>query len=211
MSRDSGQQDQDNEKAVAYFSAILNARINTNMERDKALLTLSSAGIGLIVTLLTTVGVSTWLNAFLLAASIIAFSTSIWFAIQIFEVNSDYLDADLDDDEPHRRLEQRRLRKLDRCIRWSFIAGALLLISAGLTSAYDQSINQNAMSDKKPQKESIKTVPDSKKTIRKSVGGVTNHNPSKKPSSSSSSDGDSGSGGSGNSSSGSDSSSNSNE
>lgn len=211
MSNGSKEQGQESGKDIAYYSAILNARISTNMERDKAILTLSSAGIGLIVTLLTTVGVSNLLNAFLLASAIIAFLAAIWFAIIIFEFNGDYLDADLDEDEPRRRLEQRRLRKIDRCIKWSFVVGALLLISAGITSAYDQSLNQNAMSDKEPEKRTIKTVPDSNNTDQKSLGGVTNHNPKKKPPSDSSTVSNSGSGGSANSNGGGDSSDNSDE
>ena len=37
------------QKGVAYYSALVNAWITTRMEKDKQLLTLSAAGIGLII------------------------------------------------------------------------------------------------------------------------------------------------------------------
>lgn len=39
----------DEQKSVTYYSALVNAWIATRMEKDKQLLTLSSAGIGLII------------------------------------------------------------------------------------------------------------------------------------------------------------------
>ena len=47
-----------NAKEVAYYTALVDAWINTKMERDKSLLSLATAGIGLLVTLLTTVGIT---------------------------------------------------------------------------------------------------------------------------------------------------------
>ncbi|MDA8663964.1 hypothetical protein N9L66_03280 [Porticoccaceae bacterium] len=47
-------------KNVAYYSTMLSAWIETKMERDKTLVTLSAAGIGLLVTILTVIGVVIW-------------------------------------------------------------------------------------------------------------------------------------------------------
>jgi hypothetical protein len=48
-----------NAKEVEYFAAIANAWVNTRVEHDKSLLTLSAGGIGLLITLLSTVGIET--------------------------------------------------------------------------------------------------------------------------------------------------------
>ncbi len=66
-------------KEVAFFSAVVGAWIETRMEKDKTLLSLATAGIGLLVTLLTAVGPSSvhelWLYAGAGASFIIATSS----------------------------------------------------------------------------------------------------------------------------------------
>jgi nucleoid-associated protein YejK len=58
-------------KQKAFYSAMIAAWLNTRLERDKQLLGLSVTAIGLLVTLLRTVGVSSllqiilWLFSFL--------------------------------------------------------------------------------------------------------------------------------------------------
>ncbi|PKF49010.1 hypothetical protein AT251_22010 [Enterovibrio nigricans] len=46
------------EKEVEFYAATVGAWLNTKFELDKSLLTLSTGAIGLLVTLLTTVGAS---------------------------------------------------------------------------------------------------------------------------------------------------------
>lgn len=43
-------------KNIAHYSVLLDAWIQTRTERDKTLVTLSAAGVGLLVTILTTAG-----------------------------------------------------------------------------------------------------------------------------------------------------------
>ena len=45
-------------KQIEYYASCVNAWFNTKLERDRSLLTLSAGGIGLLITLLTTVGLS---------------------------------------------------------------------------------------------------------------------------------------------------------
>lgn len=45
-----------NKKEELYLSAVINGWIETRMERDRTLLALSTGGVGLLVTLVTTVG-----------------------------------------------------------------------------------------------------------------------------------------------------------
>lgn len=48
----------DDQKRVEYYAASVNAWFNTSLEHDKSLFTLSAGGIGLLITLLTTVELS---------------------------------------------------------------------------------------------------------------------------------------------------------
>ncbi|MFT0635166.1 hypothetical protein ACMFY5_24075, partial [Pseudomonas sihuiensis] len=51
------QQEINQMKEVEFYSANLNAWFNTRFEHDKSLLTLSAGGVGLLITLISTVGV----------------------------------------------------------------------------------------------------------------------------------------------------------
>ena len=50
--------DKNVQKEIALYSAVVQAWAGTRMEKDRSILNLSAAGIGLLVTLLTTVGVT---------------------------------------------------------------------------------------------------------------------------------------------------------
>ncbi len=64
-------------KNIAHYSILLNAWINIEMKRDKILVTLSVAAIGLLVTILTTVGVeNTWGNTILYNRGIFIFNNN---------------------------------------------------------------------------------------------------------------------------------------
>jgi hypothetical protein len=45
-------------KKVEYYAATVNAWYNSTLEHDKSLLTLSAGGIGILITILTAVGIS---------------------------------------------------------------------------------------------------------------------------------------------------------
>ena len=77
------------EKEVAYFSAIVDAWVETRMEKDRALLGLSTGGVGLLATLLTTVGVARMWQLILYSAGALAFGFAIVTAIRIFGRNAE--------------------------------------------------------------------------------------------------------------------------
>lgn len=81
------------EKDVAFYGAVVNAWIGTKMEFDRSLLTMSLAGIGVVVTLLTTVGMSSLfaLVTFLIAA--VAFTAVLGLCLAIFWSNAEFLEA----------------------------------------------------------------------------------------------------------------------
>lgn len=81
------------EKDVAFYGAVVNAWIGTKMEFDKSLLTMSLAGIGVIVSLLTTVGMGSLfaLVTFLVAAG--AFTAVLGLCLAIFWFNANFLES----------------------------------------------------------------------------------------------------------------------
>jgi len=79
------------EKEVAYYSTLLGAWVDTKMEHDKSLLTLSSGGLGLLITLLSTVGVKEKRELILYVFASLCFALTIILCIIIFERNAIYL------------------------------------------------------------------------------------------------------------------------
>ena len=63
---------QDSPKDVAFYSTVAQAWVATRMEKDKTLLSLATAGIGLLATLLTTAGASSLRQLFLYGAADVA-------------------------------------------------------------------------------------------------------------------------------------------
>src|SRR4051812_12163082 len=70
------------QKQVAFYGAVVTAWVETAMEKDKTLLSLSTGGIGLLVTLLTTVGPSSndelWWYAAAGTCFVLAVGVGIW-------------------------------------------------------------------------------------------------------------------------------------
>ena len=69
----------------------MNAWISSKFEFDKSLLFLSAGAIGLLVTLLTTIGVDSLSLQILYIVSLISFITCIGIILKIYSQNSKYL------------------------------------------------------------------------------------------------------------------------
>ena len=121
-------------KTVAFYSAVVQAWVATRMEKDRTLLSLSGGGVGLLATLLTTVGLSssTELLLYVLAGS--SFVCAIIVALRVLDRNSRYLEEVIkngkNDDDP-------RLIMLDRCLWGLFLAGIILTGAIGILSGYN--------------------------------------------------------------------------
>src|SRR5690349_13573065 len=112
------------EKDVAYYAACVQASVDTLMERDRSLLTLSAGGIGLLVTLLTTVGATSICHLLLYAAATLAFLVSIISALAIFSRNSTRMAQIVKGvDTP-----DMMLRVLDGVLLSSFVFGVILTL-----------------------------------------------------------------------------------
>jgi hypothetical protein len=140
------------DKEIVYYEAKVNAWFNTKMEYDKSILVLSAGAIGLLLTLLTTVGVTTNAQLILFITALICFIVCIISVLFIFTRNADYIE----------KLIQKKnnsdplLRILDYISIFSFISGILLATIIGIIIATNGIINrENDMTEKKETKKKI--------------------------------------------------------
>jgi len=158
-------------KNIAHYSVLLGAWIQTNMERDKTLVTLSAAAIGLLVTILTTVGVkSIWEIPFFVTA-VISFLVTIWSSLAIYQLNSKHLEGAIrgsSDKDPN-------LEKYDKLSIRAFIVGAISALIISILSASFQLIKpeENAMTNEEKTNQSL----EKQTTVKQSVSGITSLNP----------------------------------
>jgi len=80
-------------KNIQHYSVLLAAWIETRMERDRTLVALSAAAIGLLVTILTAVGLPRLWMVLLYVGAFAGFLLTIWTAIRIYQLNSEKLSS----------------------------------------------------------------------------------------------------------------------
>jgi len=122
------------EKKIQYYAANCNAWFNTKLERDKTLITLSTGAIGLLVTLITTVGTS---ELFILVSyifAIILFMTCSVSVIIILDKNAKHIEASL----KNRNETNDSLKYLDIVALYSFIIGIVFSLIIGLSTGIDK-------------------------------------------------------------------------
>lgn len=155
-------------KNIAHYSVLLSAWIQTKMERDKTLVTLSSGAIGLLITILTTVGAENYWMIFLFIISICAFITTIWSSLVIYQLNSKHLeDALRGSSETSTELE-----KYDKRSIRAFVVGAIAAMLIGAFSAYINLIKKENKNMANQDKNTSKVV-----AVNDSFNGVSQLNP----------------------------------
>ncbi|GAB3672618.1 hypothetical protein [Salinisphaera aquimarina] len=102
-----------------FRSAIINAWLTTRLELDKQLVTLSSAGIGVIVVILSKYETQCAYQNFLFAIALTAFVTTIFCVLEVFQRNADHLTTILTTDTDSDPV----LERLDFIALWSFRVG----------------------------------------------------------------------------------------
>ncbi|MCK4752667.1 MAG: hypothetical protein KAS75_04410 [Planctomycetes bacterium] len=122
------------QKKVEYYAALVNAWIQTKMDHDKVLITLSAGGIALLVSLLSTVGVKQYweLGLYILAA--LCFLVTIVACIFILERNSKHIENVL----AKKATEDYLLSRLDGVSRLFFIHGMIFSLLIGVVTAVKQ-------------------------------------------------------------------------
>ena len=108
-------------KNIAQYSVLLSAWIQTRMQRDKTLVTLSTASVGLLVTLLTTVGITEYWIIYLYGGAFIGFGLTIWSSLQIYQRNSKHIE----DSIKGLSKEDPMLEKYDKLSMLAFYGGAI--------------------------------------------------------------------------------------
>ena len=120
-------------KEKAFYSAMISAWLTTRLERDKQLLGLSVTAIGLLVTLLRTVGVSSPLQIILFGLALFAFLITVVLVIYILGENSTHIEKILEVEGSE--IESRKLMCLDKTAGISFVVGMVLIVIIGMDSA----------------------------------------------------------------------------
>jgi hypothetical protein len=118
-------------KNVAYYSVLLQTWIETRMTRDKTLVTLSAGGIGLLVTLLTTVGVSRLWQVGLYVISFAGFLVTIERALDIYQKNSQQIEHDLRGESS----QHLKLDAFDKVSIRAFYVGVVFAFLIAISSA----------------------------------------------------------------------------
>ena len=135
------------QKEVEYYSALVNGWVNTRMEASKTKVALSAGAIGILVSLLTTVGVESFLALLIYCFAIFSFAICCIFELIVFHKNSDYLESVIKGNKN----EDQLLSFLDKVSISSFIFGIVLAFIIGLSAGwnkYNESLKEQAMTKK---------------------------------------------------------------
>lgn len=165
-----------NEKKIQYYSALVQAWLDTKIERDKSLLALSTAGIGLLITLLTTVGASSNYSIILYCIAIFCFLVCIIAVLIIFKRNAEHLKQVIKNKESTDPV----LKKLDKISFISFILGILLSCILGISTGIN-SLPKSREAKMSKEKSANTMVNKGKKYEKKSFDGISDLKPGTQP------------------------------
>jgi hypothetical protein len=135
------------QKTIQFYGASVNAWFNTALEHDKSILALSAAGIGLLITLLTTTGLASAEALLLYVGAIVSFLLSIICVLFIFNRNKAYIEEVV---TGSKKGSDPFLTKLDLAALGAFGAGVVFSVLIGLSAginSYTQ--GKQAMTEKK--------------------------------------------------------------
>ena len=132
-------------KDVEYYAAQANAWFQSSLERDKSLLTLSSAGIGVLIALLTRDGTRSPIEAVLFILALLAFTLCALVILAIFSKNQAHLEAEI-----HKGANsvEGHLRTLDKTALYSFGTGLSLSLVIGIFAAISSTHGESKMARK---------------------------------------------------------------
>ena len=122
------------QKSIEFYSESVSAWYLTKIEKDKSLLTMSVAAIGLLITLITSLDNPTAWVAVIAIFSFIVCSGSI---ILIFEQNANYIQSII----LNKNKKYQKLKYLDTIANWSFMLGIIISLVFSF-STYHNNKNQ---------------------------------------------------------------------
>lgn len=116
----------DDQKYLAWFEQGVSAWLQTKMEHDKIMLTISSILVGFIATIYAAL-IKNPMNLFqfaIMLTSIISFVVCMITTAIIFDKNAGYLKACLfEEDDSEIEAHEKKLSTFDSVSKWSFIIG----------------------------------------------------------------------------------------
>ena len=136
----------DAQKEVEFYAANVNAWFNTRFEHDKSLLALSAGGIGLLITLISALGVSSVEGLVLYILALMSFLICLAALLWIFRRNANHLE-----DIVHNcAIEDKTLKTLDQIALAAFMLGVLFATIIGISTAIKTFIDKEyIMANKK--------------------------------------------------------------
>ena len=122
-------------KIAEFHGASYAAWFNTALEKDKSILTLSASGIGLLVTLSSSLSSTT--DAILYVAALLSFLSSLAIVLFIFSANKKLIEKTLADDNG-----DGKLKFLDSAALLSFGLGVLFSAVIGVSAGFESILNK---------------------------------------------------------------------
>lgn len=168
------QQDINQMKEVEFYAANLNAWFNTRFEHDKSLLALSAGAVGLLITLISTVGVRSIETLILYILALACFVVCLGALLWIFRRNAKHLE----DVVRETAINDQLLNILDRVAVASFMFGVILSSIIGTSTAIHSYIEKASEMTDKPKLQNRAIAQDS-------INGITSMRPAGEPATSS--------------------------
>jgi hypothetical protein len=140
-------------KNVAHYSVMLGAWMQTKMEHDKTLVTLSFGGIALLLTIINLTGVWSIWTVLLFLGSFTGFVLTIACALIIYERNATHIESELRGD--HRDF---KLAQLDKFLKYTFLVGAVCAILASTISMWSKQMTRAKITTAQDLSESLKGI-----------------------------------------------------
>lgn len=159
-------------KKISYYSALIGGWINTRMEADKSILTLSVSAMGLLFTVLTTSAVKGTIVYGLFLLAILCFLFCAVITIKVFDKNADFLKSIAKNVDVSK--DVRVLKKLDLFKSISFFIGLGITFLLSIILVIHKT-NEDEMAKKGFSKVVTKTVI---VTSKKSLQGFQDLKPS---------------------------------
>lgn len=161
-------------KNIAHYSIMLSAWVQTRMERDKTLVALSAAFTGLLITILTTIGVNDLYELGLVFIAFIGFGTCIFSSLTIYQLNAEHIENEL----RGKSTEDLKLEKFDKLSINSLRIGVLFFILFGFLNAINFITNKEVIMSNNSKKMFETSRTGTEKLSVSGIGGLKPSTPS---------------------------------
>lgn len=114
------------DKDLVFYGSLVNAWVTTKMERDKTLVVLSSAGFGLVVTVLCAADGLGCLEYSFASVSLLSFLVCFVVCVWVFDKNGTYIESIINGESSDDTT--KTLKRCDKITMWSFVIGMLAFL-----------------------------------------------------------------------------------